>query len=384
VNNAEIVNKTEEVAQVVTCLQEFLSRVPFLKVLDVKRDVRLTNGGSRELDGLIRVAAGEEEWSLILEIKHPGHPQQVRTAVLQLKDALTRLPNARHYGILGARFLSEQSRAICKGAEIGYADLAGNVRISFDRIFIETSSPQNPFRLRKAVGSIFSPRGTRVLRVLLQGPFRSWKVRDLARSAQVSVGWVSSVRKHLLEQEWAAEDPTGFKVTRPHAILDSWVKQPHTWPKNAEIRDYSVLLNDPEELAAKLKEAFARTGGRIYTVVCCLAAPSVHGNPDRDGLCEILSRRRPHQGKIAGPTRFRREGTTAIVLPKDQGALNRPKQSWLPIGFGRSDLLDLLGAGLRGDEQAAELRKWSDFAGGGCHEQIRNVWRVPSGQSGLG
>ncbi|MHC1762870.1 MAG: hypothetical protein AB9869_01000 [Verrucomicrobiia bacterium] len=188
----------------------------------------------------------------------------------------------------------------------------------------------------------------------------------MARSAQVSVGWVSSVRKHLLEQEWAAEDPTGFKVTRPHAILDSWVKQPNTWPKNAEIRDYSVLLNDPEELAAKLKEAlpgqeavftqwFAAWLRHPYTETPIVTA-YVKSFPEDALIKEKLLGRRVSDGK----------GRLRLVLPKDQGALN-PTQT--VRGFQLvSDVqiyLDLLGAGLRGDEQAAELRKWSDFAGGG-------------------
>jgi hypothetical protein len=53
------------------------------------------------------------------------------------------------------------------------------------------------------------------------------------------------------------------------------------------------------------------------------------------------------------------------VVPKDEGVL-RPLQS--VRGFNLvSDVqiyLDLQHAGLRGEEQAAELRKWPDFAGG--------------------
>jgi hypothetical protein len=54
-----------------------------------------------------------------------------------------------------------------------------------------------------------------------------------------------------------------------------------------------------------------------------------------------------------------------LVVPKDEGVL-RPLQS--VRGFNLvSDAqiyLDLQHAGLRGEEQAAELRKWPDFAGG--------------------
>jgi len=53
------------------------------------------------------------------------------------------------------------------------------------------------------------------------------------------------------------------------------------------------------------------------------------------------------------------------VLPKEEGVLN-PSQT--VRGFKLvSDVqiyLDLIRAGLRGEEQAAELRKWPDFGGG--------------------
>jgi hypothetical protein len=58
-------------------------------------------------------------------------------------------------------------------------------------------------------------------------------------------------------------------------------------------------------------------------------------------------------------------GRLRLVLPKDEGVFH-PAQA--VRGFNLvSDVqiyLDLLRAGQRGEEQAAELRKWPDFAGG--------------------
>lgn len=59
------------------------------------------------------------------------------------------------------------------------------------------------------------------------------------------------------------------------------------------------------------------------------------------------------------------DGGLRLVVPKEEGVLH-PAQ--VVNGFKLvSDVqiyLDLLRAGLRGEEQAAELRRWPDFAGG--------------------
>ena len=60
-----------------------------------------------------------------------------------------------------APFLSEESAKLCTAAGIGYADLAGNARLSFDQVFIETHGVDNPFREKRETRSIISgPRGT--------------------------------------------------------------------------------------------------------------------------------------------------------------------------------------------------------------------------------
>jgi hypothetical protein len=90
-----------------------------------------------------------------------------------------------------------------------------------------------------------------------------------------------------------------------------------------------------------------------YTVPTVVAA-YVTSFPDESGIAEKLLARPVSSG-----------GGLRLVLPKDEGVLN---PSLSVRGFNLvSDVqiyLDLLHAGLRGEEQAAELRKWSDFAGG--------------------
>jgi hypothetical protein len=54
-----------------------------------------------------------------------------------------------------------------------------------------------------------------------------------------------------------------------------------------------------------------------------------------------------------------------LVVPKDDGLLRETQAvEGFTLAADAQIYLDLLHAGQRGDEQAAELRKWPDFAGG--------------------
>lgn len=346
-------------------LRELLGRVPFLKLTSLKKEARVSPNSADHADRLAQVTAGDRKWTLVVKEKRLGQPREVRTAVLHLERYLRQLPeDVSHYGLLLAPFISEESAKICREAGIGYADLAGNARLSFDHIFIETRSPDNPFREKRETRSLFAPRATRVLRVLLQGPLRPWKVTELAQSAQVSLGWVSAARQQLLAREWAAEAPGGLRVTKPGAVLDAWAKA-DDWEKRTRTHEYSVLVNDPLELAEKLKEVlsseppvftqwFAGWLRHPHTTTPVVTA-YVRKFPDDALIKEKLLGRRVSAGG----------GALRLVLPKEEGVFH-PSQ--VVRGFELvSDVqiyLDLLRGGLRGEEQAAELKQWPDFAGG--------------------
>lgn len=374
----EILKERDFEPQFEALLRGLLARVPFLKLVSLKKDAKVSPQSHDRADRLAQVTAGDRKWTLVVEEKRLGQPRKVRTAALQLERYLKHLPeDTPRYGVLLAPFISEESAKICEEAGIGYADLAGNARLSFDQVFIETRSPENPFREKRETRSLFAPRATRVLRVLLQGPLRPWKVTELAKSAQVSLGLVSAVRQELLAREWAAEDVLweklsggvsrqvrGIQITKPNAVLEAWGKA-DDWEKRTRTHEYSVLVNEPLELAEKLKDAladeppvftqwFAGWLRHPYTTPVIVTA-YVKKFPDESLLKEKLLGRRVTGGG----------GRLRLVLPKDEGVLH-PQQT--AQGFQLvSDVqiyLDLQRAGLRAEEQAEELKRWPDFAGG--------------------
>jgi hypothetical protein len=367
VKNARTLKERELRSQFEALLRSLLERVPFLEVKSLKAEALLSSkrGGETERpDWLADVGAKDQHWTLVVECRRIGQPREVRTGVLQLKHYLEKLPgNKPSYGVLVAPFISEESARICEEAGVGYADLAGNARLSFDQVFIETRSPENPFRERREARSIFAPKAARVLRLLLQGPLRPWKVVELADAARVSLGWVSAVRQQLFAREWAVDEPGGLRVTKPGALLDAWAKGDE-WAKRTTTREYSLLSSDSTQLAEKLRDLlgkqphaftqwFAGWLRHPYTIPTVVTA-YVTSFPEESVIAEKLLARRVTGG-----------GGLRLVTPKDEGVLN-PSQS--VRGFNLvSDVqvyLDLQHAGLRGEEQAAELLKWPDFAGG--------------------
>jgi hypothetical protein len=342
-------------------LRGLLARVPRL---EVKSWNPISKVFGAQPDWLVEIRAGDRNWVLVVEGRRLGQPREVRSGVLQLKQFLEQLPeDTPCYGVLVAPFISEESALLCAEADIGYADLAGNARLSFDQVFVETRSAKNPFRERREARSLFAPKAARVLRVLLQGPLRPWKVVEVADAARVSLGWVSAVRQQLFAREWAVDETGGLRLTKPGTLLDAWAKGDE-WKKRTATREYSLLSSDPTPLAEKLRDLlgkqphaftqwFAGWLRHPYTIPTVLTA-YVTSFPEESVITEKLLARRVSGG-----------GGLRLVVPKDEGVLN-PSQS--VRGFSLvSDVqiyLDLQHAGLRGEEQAAELRKWPDFAGG--------------------
>jgi hypothetical protein len=355
-------------------LRGIIARVPFLKLESLKSDpvirpqvaAKLVNAAVARPDWLLSVKAGARPWTWVAEGKRLGQPREVRAGVLQLKHYLSLLPpRTSSYGVLLAPYISEESARICTEAGMGYADLAGNARISFDQVFIETHAAENPFHEKRTVKSVFSPKATRVLRVLLRGPLRSWKVKELALEADVSLGHVSAVRQQLLAYEWAVENADGLLVSKPDGLFNAWIAA-DDWDARTTAREYALLVSDPVEIATKA-HAFLSESAIPHAFTQWIAAHFRHPHttppvttvyvsefPPDDEIKDRLLARRVDAG-----------GRLRLVRPKDVGVLSQIQTTKrLPLVSDVQIYLDLIKAGQRGDDAAAELRRWPDFSGG--------------------
>ena len=148
-------------------------------------------------------------------------------------------------------YLSPESRSICADHDVAYLDLVGNARLAFDSVYIDRAVPHRPKSEARALRSIFTPRAAAVLRVLFRDPGRAWRVADLARAANASLGHVSNVRKALLEREWSEKSDNGFILAQPRALLTTW-RENYRRPPGDRITGYTPLHG--EQLRKRLSE----------------------------------------------------------------------------------------------------------------------------------
>ncbi len=231
-----------------------LSEVPFIELLDSESKA---GGGDKGVDLLINGMVSGKPVKFLIEIKSQGEPRLVRMAVAQLKDYLRDAKDS--YGILVAPFLSDASRQICREAGVGCIDLAGNAFLSFRNIFVDISGKPNPFPVSRLSKSVFSPKSSRVLRVLLADPSKRWYVEDLSRETGISIGLTSRVKQSLLSMEWIKEENKSFFLVKPEEALSQWVSN-YTYEKNTAASFYSGLTED--ELEAAIAKECEKRGVR--------------------------------------------------------------------------------------------------------------------------
>ncbi len=222
-----------------------LADIAFLELKDSKTNVRINN---KEVDFVLSTLISGKPAKFIIEVKSQGEPRLIRMAIAQLKEYLKSFKDS--YGILVAPYLSDASRQICKEAGIGCIDLAGNAFLSFKNVFIDRRGRPNPFTVARISRSVFSPKSSRILRVLFSDSSKKWYVEDLSREASISIGLTSRVKQALLSEEWIKEENKRFYLAKPQEVLDQWVNN-YSYEKNSGSSFYSGLSEDQLEAAIK-------------------------------------------------------------------------------------------------------------------------------------
>jgi hypothetical protein len=187
--------------------------------------------------------------ALVCEVKSSGQPRHVRTALLQLRDYVPH-HEPGSTPVFVAPYLSPGAQALCRDYAVSFLDLEGNVRLLFDGIFIERLVASKPVVERRELKSLFTPKSAQVLRVMLRDPSRAWRVTELAKTADVSLGHVSNVRAGLLDREWAQVSDAGMFLSDPDALLDAW-RDTYESPAGKRMSFYTTLHGSAFEEATR-------------------------------------------------------------------------------------------------------------------------------------
>ena len=343
------------VDQARTALEQALEEVPFLRVLTDGPASTIAEAGPYEPDLIVTVELnGRSRWTLLVEVKSNGEPRYAREAAQLLHYAADTRRNV--YGVFIAPYVSEQGAQICADAGAGYLDFAGNCRLAFASVFIDRQGRPNPHTTKRRLRSMFSPKTERIIRTLLDTPWRQWKDTDLSEEARVSIGLVSKVKRLLEDREWIDKRTTSWELVAPDDLLALWLEyyQPG---RHRRIPCYTML--GVEEAEASISRALESTRA-LYAFgrfsAAARWAPHVLHNlisvyvdgPDAD---EALS--------SAGLKQVDSGSNVEVLVPYDKGVL----YSWRVCrGFRVTSpiqtYLDLASGGGRGEEAASAVLEY--------------------------
>ncbi len=330
-------------------LAECLERVPFLSIKTVRRGPR---SGSASPDITLKLKTPDGEQILLVEVKTSGQPRVVRETVNQLLQYRSKFPET--YGVLVAPYISPQSAQICTESGVGYVDLAGNCRLSFRQVYVEREGRPNPVPQRRDLRSLYSPRATRVLRVLLLDPKKTWKLQPLAQEAGVSLGQVFNVKKLLADREWVRSSEQGLRLVEPGSLLTEW-SQNYTFRRNVARDFYS--LDTPPEVERKLAAACRERG-----ISCALtgfsAAARLAPMVRYQRVTAYVSGNLGDLVKALGLKEVSSGANVTLLSPYDGGVFyGATEANGLQVVSPVQAYLDLVGYRGRGEEAATFLRE---------------------------
>lgn len=317
-------------------------------------EVADTRVGDQRLDLLVKFQMGAQEHALALDVGGLGQPRQIREVVTRLSEIRRHLPDA--YPVAVAEYISPQSASLLRRNAFGYLDLSGNCYLAFENVLIEKEGKPNVRPSTRPLKSLFAPRATRVVRVLLVDPPHAWRLEELAKAAEVSLGHAHNVVKRLEELAWIVRaEHQRIQLAKPADLLEAWCEG-YSYRHNAVATYFS-----PERITRRLMAEIARLAvadQRRYAFTlhsgAGLVAPNIRfpvihcyleGAPDP--LARALGLR-PGEG----------EGNVHLLTPYDQGVFySRLEKSGLSVVCLPQLYADLFRYERRGREQAEYLRR---------------------------
>ena len=333
-------------------LEALLRQVPAIRLKGIRYEPQNVDHG---IDIWVDIMVGNRPHVLACEVKSNGQPRHVRTALLQLRNYAAHLEGATT-PILIAPYLSPEAQALCREQGGGFLDLEGNARIVFDGVFIERSVAHKPVIDRRGLRSLFKPKSTQILRVMLREPTRAWRVTELAVAAEASLGHVSNVRTALLDREWAMISSDGMSLTEPDALLDAW-RDAYEPPVGERSRFYTTLHGRTLEEAAHTALGVGPEARAAYGSFSAAHWLAPYGRistqffyADGAGLEKLR-----HALKLSGTAKGE---NVVVVVPKDDGLFRdviEPAPRVICTDYVQT-YLDLTAAGERGQEAAEHLR----------------------------
>lgn len=344
--------KIKDLAKNNIILQNKFNQVlPELEIQSIQAEAKIIDARA---DFLITAKLKDKKYTFICELKSLGAPSHVLSAIAQLKKIIE---YKKAYPIIIAPYISQRSAEICRQNEVGFIDLEGNVFLSIGDVLIDKRVSERNNIEKREIGEIFSPRATRIIRVLLENKKQKWFISDLAKEADVSLGYTSEVLRALVNQGYVdRQKRKGFQLKDKTALLDKWASI-YNFSQNKIVNLYTFeknfgslfkkISNTSNLLKLKCGLTLLSAASIVAPYIARFADIHLYVQGDIENWKEKLDLREIEAG-----------ANFYLITPYDEGVfygLRRVKE--IPIVGNIQLYLDLIKYPARGKEQAEFLRK---------------------------
>lgn len=238
---------------------------------------------------------------------------------------------------------------------ISYLDIHGRGRVVGPELVYVASPRLDLGRVVPSRSSPFAQKASRVVRVLLSEPQRSWRLSDVAALTELNPGNVHRALAALLDLAMVERDEDAYLVADPGSLLEAWGDQQQrprerVWlPVDGELREFVAgvvgeLDGDGVVSGELAAEELAPYLPAESAIVHCL-------DPKRFAGFAEAEQRRPRLRLGVGP------GEVLLDLADEGVGGFRPDGKALPIASAVQVYVDLAGDRGRGREAAEHLRR---------------------------
>lgn len=162
------------------------------------------------------------EMTFVIEYKSKSTAETIGSAIRCLKD----YRNADNKGevlIVAVPYMGEVGKGMCEHAGISWLDLSGNALIHAPGLYVNVAGNPNKFAHRGRPRNLFSPKASRIPRLLLLDPLKVWSHQDLVEKTSLSKGYVSKVRQRLYDANLIKlNNDRTIQPADPNLLLETW------------------------------------------------------------------------------------------------------------------------------------------------------------------
>ncbi len=310
-----------------------------------------------DLQGTLKVEG--KEFPIAIEVKNTGGTATFREAARQVKEYSSQ---AGSIPFVAGQFIGETARQVAKEEGVGIMDLAGNFYLKQGNVYIEKIVNKNPFAQTAPLKNLFAPISSRITRVLLAQPKKSWQMGELSQEANVSLGQTHKTIDRMIEEElveWNQENRLVLK--NPTQLLEAW-KNIYPSYESKKFTFFS-FEQDPTVLLSTIVKKFAGSSFALsFFSGADLVAPFIRGVNKLQ-----LYVRKPEDieewKRLLDLQEVASGANVELYLPYDEGVFYKTQQikanleKDVPVVSNIQLYMDLFNNPARGAEQAEHLQE---------------------------